>query len=49
VLTHRELYEHADQLTAALEARGLRRQDRIAIYGRNSIEYGEVLAMGRCS
>jgi len=49
MLTHRELYDRADRLTAALEARGLRRQDRVAAYGRNSIEYGEILAMGQLS
>ncbi|GAB86264.1 AMP-binding protein [Gordonia rubripertincta] len=49
VRTHRELYERADRLTAALEARGLRRQDRVAVFGRNSIQFGEVLAMGQVS
>ena len=49
IRTHRELYERADRLTAALQARGVRRQDRIALYGRNSIEFGEVLAAGQLS
>ncbi|MDH3047245.1 AMP-binding protein [Gordonia alkanivorans] len=49
VRTHRELYDRAEALTVALEARGLRRQDRIAVFGRNSIEFAEVLAMGQLS
>jgi acyl-CoA synthetase (AMP-forming)/AMP-acid ligase II len=49
VRTHGELYERALALAAALEATGLRRQDRVALYGRNSIEFGEVLAAGQLS
>jgi acyl-CoA synthetase (AMP-forming)/AMP-acid ligase II len=49
VRTHGELYERALALAAALEAIGLRRQDRIAVYARNSIEFGEVLAAGQLS
>ncbi|WP_405136529.1 AMP-binding protein [Nocardia sp. NBC_01388] len=48
-ITHRELRERAGAITAALEASGLDRQDRIALYGRNSIEFGEVLAAGQLS
>jgi acyl-CoA synthetase (AMP-forming)/AMP-acid ligase II len=48
-ITHRELYERAVALTAALGKAGLRRQDRIGLLGRNSIEFGEVLAAGQIS
>jgi len=47
--THVELYERASALTAALAALGLRRQDRIALLGRNSLAFGEVLAAGQLS
>nr|WP_174545369.1 AMP-binding protein [Gordonia hydrophobica] len=49
VRTHRELYDRARSLAAALESRGVHRSDRVAVYGRNSIEFGEVLAMGQIS
>jgi acyl-CoA synthetase (AMP-forming)/AMP-acid ligase II len=42
--THRELYDRAVALVAALAATGLARQDRISVLGRNSIAFGEVLA-----
>ncbi|MDB6002898.1 MAG: putative O-succinylbenzoate--CoA ligase [Rhizobacter sp.] len=48
-ITHRELYARATSLAAALGAAGLRRQDRIAVLGRNSIPFGEVLAAGQVS
>ncbi|HVV08177.1 class I adenylate-forming enzyme family protein [Amycolatopsis sp.] len=46
-LTHGELYERAATTAAALAQAGLRRQDRIALFGRNSIAFGEVLAAGQ--
>jgi len=48
-ITHGELYSRAAALTAALAAIGLRRADRIALFGRNSIAFGEVLAAGQLS
>lgn len=48
-ITHRELYERACALVRALARTGLRRQDRIAVLGRNSIPFGEVLAAGQLS
>jgi acyl-CoA synthetase (AMP-forming)/AMP-acid ligase II len=47
--THRALRDRAAALAAALADRGLRRQDRIAVLGTNSIEFGEVLAAGQLS
>ncbi|MCW2548862.1 MAG: lcfB10 [Mycobacterium sp.] len=49
VLTHGQLYERASRLTAVLEGLGLRRQERIGLYGRNSLAFGEVLAAGQLS
>jgi acyl-CoA synthetase (AMP-forming)/AMP-acid ligase II len=46
-VTHRELHDRAAALVAALAAAGLNRQDRIAVLGRNSIAFGEVLAAGQ--
>jgi len=48
-VTHGELYERASAVAAALAKAGLRRQDRIALFGRNSIPFGEVLAAGQLS
>ena len=48
-ITHHELYRRAAALAAALAAAGLRRADRIALFGRNSIAFGEVLAAGQLS
>lgn len=48
-LTHGELNAHAARLAAALAAHGVRRQDRVSLLGRNSIEFGEVLAAGQLS
>jgi acyl-CoA synthetase (AMP-forming)/AMP-acid ligase II len=47
VLTHGQLYDRGSALVAALAGIGLGRQDRIAILGRNSIRFGEVLAAGQ--
>ena len=48
-LDHGELYAHASAVAAALARAGLHRQDRIALFGRNSIAFGEVLAAGQLS
>lgn len=49
VLTHRELRERAERLVSALMAAGVARQDRIAVYSRNSIEFGEITAATQLS
>jgi acyl-CoA synthetase (AMP-forming)/AMP-acid ligase II len=49
VRTHAGLRERATTLAAALAGLGLRRQDRIAVLGRNSVAFGEVLAAGQLS
>lgn len=46
ILTHHELLARATSLASALARAGLRRQDRVAVYGKNSIAFGEVLAAG---
>ncbi|MGZ5393098.1 MAG: class I adenylate-forming enzyme family protein [Mycobacterium sp.] len=43
-ITHAHLRERATRLVSAMVAAGVRRQDRIAILSRNSIEFGEVMA-----
>jgi acyl-CoA synthetase (AMP-forming)/AMP-acid ligase II len=48
-LSHAQLYSRAARLAAALAAHGVRRQDRVSVLGRNSIEFGEVLAAGQLS
>jgi acyl-CoA synthetase (AMP-forming)/AMP-acid ligase II len=45
-ITHALLRERAGCLASALSARGVRRQDRIGVLGRNSVSFGEVLAAG---
>jgi len=47
--SHAQLYARAARLAAALAAHGIRRQDRVSMLGRNSIEFGEVLAAGQLS
>jgi acyl-CoA synthetase (AMP-forming)/AMP-acid ligase II len=47
--THSQLYSRARSLASALEHLGLRRQDRIALFGRNSLPFAEVLAAGQLS
>ncbi|HVW45059.1 MAG TPA: AMP-binding protein [Amycolatopsis sp.] len=42
--THADLYTRASAVAAALAKAGLRRQDRIGLFGRNSIAFGEVFA-----
>ncbi|BCQ07465.1 fatty-acyl-CoA synthase [Mycobacterium heckeshornense] len=49
MLTHRDLRERALRMVSAMMAIGVRRQDRVAILGRNSIEFGEVLAATQLS
>lgn len=49
VRTHRELRDRATALAVALADHGLEHQDRVAILGRNSIEFGEVLSMAHLS
>ncbi|HEY1704292.1 MAG TPA: AMP-binding protein [Trebonia sp.] len=48
-LTHAQLYARAARLASTLAAAGVRRQDRVSVLGRNSIEFGEVLAAGQLS
>ncbi|MBX5487494.1 MAG: AMP-binding protein [Mycolicibacterium hassiacum] len=48
-LTHAGLFERARRLVSAMVAAGLRRQDRISILSRNSIEFGEVMAATQLS
>jgi acyl-CoA synthetase (AMP-forming)/AMP-acid ligase II len=43
-VTHAALRERAVQLVSAMARAGLRRQDRIAVMGRNSIAYGQLYA-----
>lgn len=48
-VTHRELRQRSLQLISAMVDLGVRRQDRIAVLGRNSIEFGELLAATQLS
>jgi acyl-CoA synthetase (AMP-forming)/AMP-acid ligase II len=48
-LSHAQLCTRAARLASALAAHGVRRQDRVSVLGRNSIEFGEVLAAGQLS
>ncbi|OCB21104.1 AMP-dependent synthetase [Mycobacterium malmoense] len=43
-VTHAALRERAARLISAMASAGVRRQDRIAILSRNSVEFGEVMA-----
>jgi acyl-CoA synthetase (AMP-forming)/AMP-acid ligase II len=49
VVTHGALRDRAVRLVSAMAATGVRRQDRIVILGRNSIEFGELLAATQMS
>lgn len=49
VLSHRQLRDRGVKLASAMAQAGLRRQDRIAVLGRNSIEYGELFAATQLS
>lgn len=42
--THAQLHERAVRLVSAMAATGVRRQDRVAVLSRNSVEFGEVMA-----
>jgi acyl-CoA synthetase (AMP-forming)/AMP-acid ligase II len=44
VVSHAELHRRAIRLVSAMVAAGVRRQDRIAVMGRNSVEFGELMA-----
>ncbi|HEY6868380.1 MAG TPA: long-chain-fatty-acid--CoA ligase [Novosphingobium sp.] len=44
--THGELYRNGCRLAAALEGLGLRKQDRLAVFSTNNIEFLEVYAAG---
>lgn len=48
-ISHRELRRRSLQLAAAMAKVGVRRQDRVAVLGRNSIEFGELLATAQLS
>jgi acyl-CoA synthetase (AMP-forming)/AMP-acid ligase II len=43
-VTHAQLRDRAVRLVSAMAAAGVRRQDRIAVLSRNSVEFGEVMA-----
>jgi acyl-CoA synthetase (AMP-forming)/AMP-acid ligase II len=49
VVSHRALREVAVRLVSAMMGAGVQRQDRVAVLGRNSIEFGEVLAATQLS
>jgi acyl-CoA synthetase (AMP-forming)/AMP-acid ligase II len=44
MVTHAQLRDRAARLVSAMAAAGVRRQDRIAVLSRNSVEFGEVTA-----
>ncbi len=48
-VTHQMLRDRAVQLVSAMAAADVRRQDRIAVMGRNSVEFGQLLAAGQLS
>src|SRR3979490_3272753 len=48
-VTHAQLRERAVRLVSAMAAAGVRRQDRIAVLSRNSIEFGELNAAAQLS
>src|ERR1700756_3737142 len=43
-VTHAALRDRALRLVSAMAAAGVRRQDRIAVLSRNSVEFGELMA-----
>ena len=43
-VAHAQLRDRAARLVSAMAAAGVRRQDRIAVFSRNSIEFGELHA-----
>ena len=44
MVTHAQLRDRAVRLVSAMATAGVRRQDRIAVLSRNSVEFGEVMA-----
>ncbi|MBB2773124.1 UNVERIFIED_ORG: acyl-CoA synthetase (AMP-forming)/AMP-acid ligase II [Mycolicibacterium obuense] len=48
-ITHGRLRDRAVRLISAMAAAGVRRQDRIAVLSRNSIEFGELVAATQLS
>src|SRR3984957_5305974 len=48
-ITHAQLRDRAVRLVSAMAAAGVRRQDRIAVLSRNSIEFGELNAATQLS
>src|SRR6202451_2790756 len=49
VVTHAQLRDRAVRLVSAMAAAGVKRQDRIAVLSRNSIEFGELNAATQLS
>src|SRR5271170_5026389 len=49
IVTHAQLRDRAERLVSAIAAAGVRRQDRIAVLSRNSIEFGELNAAAQLS
>jgi acyl-CoA synthetase (AMP-forming)/AMP-acid ligase II len=48
-VTHAQLRDRAVRLVSAMAAAGVRRQDRIAVLSRNSLEFGELMAATQLS
>ena len=48
-VTHAQLRDRAVRLVSAMAAAGVRRQDRIAVLSRNSVEFGELMAATQLS
>jgi acyl-CoA synthetase (AMP-forming)/AMP-acid ligase II len=48
-VTHAALRDRAVRLVSAMAAAGVRRQDRIAVLSRNSVEFGELMAAAQLS
>src|SRR5271163_2381312 len=48
-ITHAQLRDRAVRLVSAMAAAGVRRQDRVAVLSRNSIEFGELNAAAQLS
>jgi acyl-CoA synthetase (AMP-forming)/AMP-acid ligase II len=48
-ITHAQLRERAVRLVSAMAAAGVKRQDRIAVLSRNSVEFGELNAAAQLS
>jgi acyl-CoA synthetase (AMP-forming)/AMP-acid ligase II len=48
-VTHAALHQRAARLASAMAESGVRRQDRVAVLGRNSVEFGELIAATQLS